>query len=293
MDFRHPPAEREVDRALARRLLEAQHPHHLTGDLTFVGEGWDNFIFRVGAEYALRLPRREVAVELLRNEQRWLPTIAERLTLSVPVPVAVGEPSALFPWPWSVVPWIEGTTAEDAALSQADAALLGWTLRSLHQAAPPEAPANPFRGVPLEERRPVIEERVDRLGVGRLRPLWEAALDAPGSTGDVWLHGDLHPRNVLVDAGGLVGLIDWGDMNGGDPATDLACAWTLFGSEARATLREVYRPTEPEWRRARGWAVHLGSAMADSGDPSHVALGWRILAELETELQASEFGVQG
>ena len=68
MDFRHPPAEREVDHALARRLLEAQHPRYLEDDLTFVGEGWDNFTFRIGGKYALRLPRREVAVELIRNE---------------------------------------------------------------------------------------------------------------------------------------------------------------------------------------------------------------------------------
>lgn len=43
----------------------------------------------------------------------------------------------------------------------------------------------------------------------------------------VWLHGDLHPANVVVRDGALVGLIDFGEMCGGDPATDLSAAWLL------------------------------------------------------------------
>ncbi|HAW29186.1 MAG TPA: aminoglycoside phosphotransferase, partial [Planctomycetaceae bacterium] len=55
----------------------------------------------------------------------------------------------------------------------------------------------------------------------------------PASTNRVWLHGDLHPRNVIIRDGTLVGVIDWGDLNGGDAATDLACAWLLLDTAVK------------------------------------------------------------
>ncbi|MGD8281803.1 MAG: aminoglycoside phosphotransferase family protein [Gemmatimonadota bacterium] len=280
MDLRHPPAEVSVDADLARRLLAAQHPHLLGSDPVPVGEGWDNFIFRVGAEHALRVPRRQVGVELLLHEQRWLPEIAGWIDIAVPVPVAVGVPSELFAWPWSVVRWIEGDTAESAPLSVADAERLGGALRALHRPSPPEAPTNPFRGVPLSDRAAVVEERLARLGLRALEPVFKKALSAPPAPRAVWLHGDLHPRNVLVRDGALVGLIDWGDVTGGDPATDLVCAWTLFEPAGRESFRRRYGPTPAEWARAKGWAVHFGSALVDSGEPAHVSIGHRILEQL-------------
>ena len=44
----------------------------------------------------------------------------------------------------------------------------------------------------------------------------------------VWLHGDLHARNVLVRRGRLAAVLDWGDITAGDPSTDLAAVWWLF-----------------------------------------------------------------
>lgn len=266
-----------MDAALARELLASQHPHLLTGHPRLFGEGWDNFIFRVGHEYLLRIPRREVGVALLRNEQRWLREVAADLGISVPVPVAVGVPSELFPWPWSVVEWIEGTTAEPGPLSAREGERLGQILRRLHRPAPADAPTNPYRGGALATRASVVEERLERLGLRALLPLWEEARAAPPAEAVVWLHGDLHPRNVLVRDGALVGLIDWGDMTGGDAATDLACAWTLFDADGRDAFARAYRPTPAEWTRARGWALHFGSALVDSGEPAHVAMGRRVL----------------
>jgi aminoglycoside phosphotransferase (APT) family kinase protein len=44
----------------------------------------------------------------------------------------------------------------------------------------------------------------------------------------IWLHGDLHPFNLVVNQGRLSAVIDFGDLCAGDPATDLAVAWMLF-----------------------------------------------------------------
>ena len=106
MDHRHPPAEVHIDADLVAALLEQQLPHLDGSELTFVDEGWDNVTYHTGSDYAVRIPRREVAVELILNEQKWLPIIASWLPIAVPRPVGIGVPSALFPWPWSVVEWI-------------------------------------------------------------------------------------------------------------------------------------------------------------------------------------------
>lgn len=232
----------------------------------------------------MRLPRREVAATLLRHEQRWLPEIAERLEIAVPLPVAVGEPSELFPWPWSVVPWIPGTPAGVESLATADAERFAHLLRKLHQPAPESAPGNHLRGVPLAERRVAIEGRLAGLDDGHLDALWRRALAAEASYDPSWFHGDLHPGNVIVREGRLVGIIDWGDLGAGDVATDLSSGWTLFDAAGRSTFFEAYQPTDADFDRALGWAVHFGSALATSGDPEHEAIGRVIIARLHETL---------
>jgi len=278
MDQARPEAEVTVDESLAEALLLAQCPEFATGPIERVGEGWDNVTFRVGPDLALRLPRREVAVELLRREQRWLPRFAGRLDVAIPVPVAIGAPSELFPWPWSVVPWIPGRPLGHAALPETAGVHLASLLRALHQPAPPEAPHNRLRGVPLAERRSAIERRLERLADPRLDALWARALLAEPDFTKRWFHGDLHPGNVIVRDDRVVGIIDWGDLGGGDVATDLACAWTLFDGVGRDAFLDAYGPAPAEFERALGWAVHFGSALATSGDVEHEAIG-RVIVE--------------
>ena len=95
------------------------------------------------------------------------------------------------------------------------------------------------------------------------------------------LHGDLHPRNVLVQDGALAGIIDWGDVTAGDVATDLACTWMLFDfAHARELFLEAYAPSEQVRARAVGWVVHFASGLIDSGEPRHVLIGISIMRRL-------------
>ncbi len=106
-----PPAEVAIDAPLVRALLQEQHPD--LGDLKLVdiGEGWDNRLFRLGDDLAVRLPRRAASARLIEREQRWLPSLSERLPLAVPVPRRTGRPGHRFPWPWSITSWFPGQTA--------------------------------------------------------------------------------------------------------------------------------------------------------------------------------------
>jgi aminoglycoside phosphotransferase (APT) family kinase protein len=193
----------------------------------------------------------------------------------------------LFPWPWSVVKWIEGNTAETHIFTDSDTALLAKTLVELHQEPPEDAPVNPQRGVPLDRKNEIAQERLNRFGrqpgvdTSRLAAIWREACAAPYAEQRVWLHGDLHPRNVVVRNGALAGLIDWGDLNGGDAATDLASAWMLIKSaRLRREFLAVYGASEDLVCRAKGWAVLLGLAHFDSGEPRHVPIGLAALARV-------------
>ena len=136
MCLEHAAAEVHIDEELVRALLSDQHPALAEEPLTWVDEGWDNVTYRVGPSHAVRIPRRQSAVELLLAEQRWLPMIARWLPMAVPRPVGLGVPSERFGWPWSVVEWIPGRTVDLQPLTDDDAGYLARVLRSLHRPAP-------------------------------------------------------------------------------------------------------------------------------------------------------------
>src|SRR3954469_18424041 len=93
-------AEVDVDEGLVRRLLAEQVPDVVVRDVRPFAEGWDNAIWLVNEELAFRIPRRLIAIPGFERGLTVLPARPSRLPLSIPVPIHVGRPSALFPWPF-------------------------------------------------------------------------------------------------------------------------------------------------------------------------------------------------
>lgn len=286
-----PPGELAVDLELVEVLLAQQHPNLATLPLRTVECGFDNYMFRLGESFAVRLPRSAAAARLLANEQKWLITLSDRLPLQIPVPLRVGQPAFGFPWRWSVVPWLAGATAEAVPVHAREAPRLAAFLRALHVPAPAAAPRNFDRATPLASRADAIAERMQRLEQttdaisDRVRDAWRESLAAPNDTQPTWIHGDLHARNVLTLDGTITGVIDWGDMTSGDPAIDLACVWMLLPDEAsRAQAQRAYGASGSAlWTRARGWAVLFGVMLLDTGlagKPRNAALGAQILRRI-------------
>ena len=132
-----------------------------------------------------------------------------------------------------------------------------------------------MRGVPLNVRLENTLERLLRvreqtdLITPAIEDAWQAALAAPESSERRWLHGDLHAQNVLVsESGEICAVIDWGDLAGGDVATDLAGIWALFDSaDARAaavaSLRSGFRPARSCPRLGRSVRCGAGGFRAD------------------------------
>lgn len=279
-----PAAEVDIDAGLVRRLLIDQFPTLSDLPVHQLAFGWDNVTFRIGLDHVARLPRRELAASLISNEVRWLPELAPRLPLPIPVPVFQGGPGHGYPWAWLIAPLLSGESLGSS--TEVDypycARQLGRFFAALHRPAPSQAPVNPYRGGPLQERDEATRQRlaalVDR---DRLEAVWENALEAEPYRGDpVWIHGDPHPGNLLLREGRVSGVIDFGDITAGDPATDLAIAWTFVPASHRGAFWSAYGDVDSSLtNRARGWALSLGTAFQtfSRDNPEMGAIGERTL----------------
>jgi aminoglycoside phosphotransferase (APT) family kinase protein len=299
--------EIEITADLVRDLVRDQHPDLADRPVRLGARGWDNQLWRLGDDLAVRLPWATVSADaLLRKEYAWLPTLAPRLPLPIPVPQRFGKPSQRFPRPWLITTWVPGTPADGIPVTRASdaATTLATFLTALHQPAPSGAPAGRDRGGPLADR-------ADQFAMGlasatergliddpdAVRAVWHDAVTAPPWTGPaLWLHADLHPANVLTADGTFCGVIDFGDLCAGDPACDLAASWLLLRDNTTDHFYAAYQPTPdtPTMRRARGWAVvrALGGILVGDagvrgrpggkptwGPPAHAALQ-RLIATI-------------
>ena len=289
-----PVSDLEIDTTLVYSLLSDQHPDLTHLPIHLVDAGWDNVMFRLGDQLSVRLPRRKAAATRIENEQTWLPLLADQLTIPVPTPYRIGKPAQSYPWRWSVLPWLGGIAADQDEPHANQVKLFASFLRSLHVPAPFNAPLNAVRGVPLNQRAASVEERMQRLETKtnlitqKLRDTWNMALNTPVDIEAKWLHGDLHPRNILVENGMITGIIDWGDITSGDIATDLASIWMLFSDRntRQQALAEYRNVSEATLQRALGWAILFGVMLLDTGlidHPRHAVMGERILRRVSED----------
>ncbi|MET9561818.1 aminoglycoside phosphotransferase family protein [Streptomyces tauricus] len=259
-----------IDAALVRRLVDTQFPQWAGLPLELLDPaGSDHVIYRLGEELSVRLPRHSGAIGQARKEAEWLPRLAPRLPLAVPVPVAVGEPGLGYPWPWAVSRWLDGEVATvDALADSSEAAVeLAAFLLALQRFEPEDMCAPAVRedltvGPPAardRETRVAIVEVDGAFDGAAMTGLWDEALSAPGwDRPPVWFHGDFHTGNLLTVDGRLSAVIDFGGLGIGDPACDLMVAFTLMSAGPRAAFRAALGVDDATWLRGRGWALATG-----------------------------------
>ena len=256
----------EITAELIRDLLRDQHPDLADLPLREVDGGWGNQMWRLGDELAVRIQRMDTDPDLQLKERRWLPRLAPHLPLPVPVPVRDGVPSERFPKMWTVMTWVPGLPLDRGSITRGEHAAdtLATFLRALHVAAPVGAPTDTGRGAHPKDSTEGFEQffhSVDADAIGSdaaaVRAIWDDAVAAPAWEGPpVWVHGDLHPANVVVAEGTLSGVVDFGDLFTGDPTVDLAAAWVLLPEGAAARFFTAYgEADEATIRRARGLAA--------------------------------------
>ncbi|HEX5689930.1 MAG TPA: aminoglycoside phosphotransferase family protein [Roseiflexaceae bacterium] len=289
-----PHSDVRIDAALVHRLVAAQFPQWADLPIAPVAfGGWDNRTFHLGERMTVRLPSAADYALQVEKEQRWLPWLAPQLPLPIPTPLAIGQPSEEYPWPWSIYNWLDGdvATVERIADLRQFATTLAHFLRALQRAdasgGPPPGQHNFFRGASLAvydgETRQAIAALGNTIDGAAATRQWEAALAAPWHGPPVWFHGDVAAGNLLVKDGKLCAVIDFGMCGVGDPACDLKIAWMLLTGESR----EIYRATlgdDAMWMRGRGWALWKALILlAGGGDGSHVRVARQVLDELLTD----------
>jgi aminoglycoside phosphotransferase (APT) family kinase protein len=196
------------------RLIAEQFPHWSHLPVVPVElSGWDNRTFRLGSDMSVRLPSAAGYVAQVEKEHRWLPQLAPHLPLPIPSPLAMGQPSDAYPFPWSIYRWIDGEPAAIAPISDLSefAKTLASFLAALQAIDAGDGPAagehNFFRGGPVvtydSEARRAIEALAGEIGADLATEVWETALASSWQDRPVWVHGDVASGNLLVAKGGL------------------------------------------------------------------------------------------
>lgn len=231
-------------------------------------QGHDNRTFRLGGEMLIRLPSAECYNVKVAKEQKWLPILAQHLSVLIPQPLAMGQPSQHYPFNWSVYRWIEGQSGDNVILNEDDlqsiAISLAQFLNELHKINTFDAPIagihNFWRGGLLKvydiQTRSAIEQLKKIIDVDVVTSVWEDAISSTWNEDPVWIHGDLSSGNILIKDKKLTAIIDFGGMSIGDHACDLTIAWTFLTEKShksfKAHLQNIHADT---WARARGWAL--------------------------------------
>ncbi|WP_433356997.1 aminoglycoside phosphotransferase family protein [Microtetraspora malaysiensis] len=257
-------SEIEISEDLVRDLLREQHPDLAELPIREVEGGWGNQMWRLGDKLAVRMQRMDKLPDLQLKERRWLPVLASRLPLPIPTPVRSGAPSERFPKVWTVMTWVEGTPLDHGSITRGDHAAdtLAAFLKALHTEAPADAPDASDFGAHPRECTDGFENFLQAVDLGGfveddIRAVWDDAVVAPEWEGPrVWVHGDLHPANVVVADGTLAGVVDFGAVFAGDPAWDLVAAWLLLPAGGASRFFDSYaQADEAAVRRARGLAA--------------------------------------
>lgn len=200
----------------------------------------------------------------MEKEHEWLPRLAPHLPIAIPVPLANGTPAEGYPWQWGVYSWVQGENPITDSITDVESFTedLVQFIDALHAIDIPGGPPS-HRGEPLkvqdEEARSALSQLTGMINTDAATSAWNEALTIPQWSGaPVWIHGDLLPGNLLVQAGRLTGVIDWAALGVGDPAGDLIGAWALLPPAARDAFRVALGVDDATWARGRGWALSIG-----------------------------------
>lgn len=225
-----------------------------------------------GSNLVVRLPLTTNGIEGLRREIELLPLLATTPVVElVDIPTVVESGADGAGRPWVVLDWLDGddawaardTTDENATGLASAMANVVKAIGACGGLPAPERSAG-ARGGP-------IAPLLDRLDDWLSSPTWSASslLDVAAvrrvaarcaeAAGDPvaqsFVHGDLIAGNLLVRDGALSAVIDWGGAGHGDPAQDLAPAWSMFDGSARAAFRRAMDVDEAAWLRATAFEL--------------------------------------
>ena len=211
----------------ARERVRAAFPQLEARRVAPIGSGWTVDTYDVDGEWIVQFPRSDYAADRLRSQIRVLPELAAELSAMVPTPIFTD-----LEIPAMVYHRLDGEPL-DRAPDGLWPERLGRFLYDLHL-MPPEyvelrgRSASALRAelaAELDRHRALVLPQLERGESARFSARFDAFLERD----DYWrfsaclTHGDIGPEHVLVSASGdLVGVLDWEELDVGDPVADFA-----------------------------------------------------------------------
>ena len=253
---------------LVNKLISDQFPEYAHLPVSPVEkQGHDNRTFRLGNDMLVRIPSAQYYALKVPKEQEFLPLLKPYLTVDIPVPVKMGNPSSYYPFNFSIYKWLEGTSAnylkfDDKSLESIAVQLVKF-LKELHGIQSVNGPSkgkhNGWGGdhvsVYDQGARKQIAELSGIIDQNKAMEFWEQTCKTNPNKNPVWIHGDFAFGNFLIKDYKLSGVIDFGGMAIGDPASDLVIAWTFLKGKSMEIFIESMGYESDIWIRARGWAL--------------------------------------
>jgi aminoglycoside 2''-phosphotransferase len=234
------------------RKIELENRGLSVRSVHFLGEGWNSRAYFVNGELVFRFPKRSDHWEELEREIKFLGFGADLLPLGVPRYLHVAPDSPAAAYGYAVYRYLHGRELNLRALSKekrtAAAGVIGEFLRALHSLQP-----DPELGslLPRDDERAIAEDYFARIqsGIapklrsseaGALVKQFERYLDTPENFlfQPVVLHADLSRDHILMKNESVTSVIDFGDVNWGDPDYDFMYLFVDFG---RAFVEEAAR----------------------------------------------------
>jgi aminoglycoside phosphotransferase (APT) family kinase protein len=256
----------EINDGLVRQLVNDQFPQWCDLEIKPVAtQGWDNRTFHLGSDMTVRLPSSESYAPQAEKEQDWIPILSSMLPFQVPVLLAKGKPSEVFPYKWGIYKWLDGENLELESINDISklAKDLAHFLNELQKIDTSNAPLAGqhcfYRGAPLSvydtETKRAIQNLSDTINAKLAIEIWDKAVMTKWERLPVWFHGDIAKGNLLTKNGELYAVIDFGCCGVGDPACDLSIAWTFFSEDSRQMFKTELDLDEHTWQRGRAWAL--------------------------------------
>ena len=261
--------EYPIDIDLVRSMVADQFPEWADLPLRELAtSGTVNVLFRLGDDKVVRLPRARDFADGPQREFACLPLLASMVPLRIPRHLALGAPTDGYPSHWSVLDWIDGTTADHTTLDDMNgaASALAEFVLALRRAPTDGAPrGGSYRALDLARVDRDMQRWLDRLPDdlerGPLLSVWRTCVAVEAWDGPpTWLHSDLRGDNLIALDGDLTAVIDWEGCSVGDPSADYLAAWWLFDGDSRELFRSAARADTSDWSRAKGWALFMAVA---------------------------------
>lgn len=245
--------EHNVSVEEARRDIESNFPDFTISSIELAGEGFTNVAFLVNDEYIFRFAKRTRASTQIHIESKLLPQLESKLNLPIPHVEYIGQRSenqfAFMGYKKIVGETLEkdrfeklDETTQDKIISTIAAFIKALHSFPIEQATDAGVETKKYKehyehefAVVKEKVYPYVDEKIQK----QLEMIFEEYL----SDGENFnytpslVHAEICPKHILVNEGNeITGVIDFGDMQIGDPDFEFYYPYHSYGSEFTSKL---------------------------------------------------------